>query len=147
MKSSGIKLVLFLTFAMMSACKAEKEPIKFGTDACEHCKMIAMDPKFGAEIITTKGKIYKFDDVNCLVTYMNNSNLTQTNIAEIYVIDFSHAQLLVNAKTAFYVHSDQIKSPMASGVAAFETTESRYEQQQTWQGTELNWEEINSKFK
>ncbi len=140
-------LFIVLIAAAFAGCKSEVEPIRYGKDVCDHCKMLTMDPKFGAELITAKGKIYKFDDINCLITFMTESGTAVTETAEIYVIDYLQPQTLIPAKTAFYVHSDKVKSPMASGIAAFSTNESRYDQQQTMQGTELNWEAVNLKFK
>jgi len=147
MKPLQFFLAFFLTCVAFAGCKTEKEPIQYGKDACAHCKMLTMDPRFGAEIITEKGKIFKFDDINCLISFVNDPLNKSANVAETFVIDYSQPQTLIPAKDAFYVYSDLIKSPMASGVAAFATTESRYEQQQNWQGTELTWTELNSKFK
>ena len=31
-----------------------------------------MDPKFGGEVITKKGKIYKFDDLHCMVSFLKS---------------------------------------------------------------------------
>ena len=139
--------LIFLSGSAFTGCKSEVEPIRYGKDVCDHCKMLTMDPKFGAELITPKGKIYKFDDVNCLITFMTESGSAVTETAEIYVIDYLNPRTLIAAKSAFYVHSDKIKSPMASGIAAFSSVESRYQQQHTMQGEELNWEEVNSRFK
>ena len=144
----NILFFLFILFVIvLTGCKSEKEPIQYGKDACDHCKMLAMDPRFGAEIITAKGKIYKFDDINCMVLFMNNPATNPGAIAEIYVIDYSNPQAFIKAEDAFYIQSDLIRSPMASGVAAFATIESRYDQQQTLQGIELQWQELTTKFK
>ena len=31
------------------------------------------DGKFGAELITSKGRIYKFDDMHCMISYHKKS--------------------------------------------------------------------------
>ena len=33
------------------------------------CKMTLVDKKFGAEVVTKKGKVYKFDDLNCMIKF------------------------------------------------------------------------------
>ncbi len=138
-------IMAVLLLVMLVSCKAEKEPINYGKDVCEHCKMIAMDPKFGAEVITAKGKIYKFDDVNCMVSYMKTV-LSNAEIAEIYVADFIRPGELISANSAHYVYSEAVRSPMASGVAAFSDQQSMAGQNDQWQGTVLDWEAINKKF-
>ncbi len=52
---------------MVSCAPQGAEPIKLNTDGCEFCKMKIADGKFGAEIITAKGRIYKFDDMHCII--------------------------------------------------------------------------------
>ena len=128
----------------VTGCKPGKQPLNFGTDACAYCKMILMDPGFGGEVITEKGKVYKFDDVSCMVTYINDMDPSRETIGDAFVIDHGHPGSLIPAEAAFFLRSDKVKSPMASGIAAFSTAHDRYEQQQQWQGAELTWSEIKA---
>ncbi len=50
---------MFLAFSTMG-CNTEPQPIKIGEDACSFCKMSIADNRYGAEIITKKGKVFKF---------------------------------------------------------------------------------------
>ena len=63
----GILLIINL-----DSCSTEPEQLQYGTDACHFCKMTLMDKKFGAELVTTKGKVYKFDDLSCFINYYNS---------------------------------------------------------------------------
>ncbi|MDX1911017.1 MAG: hypothetical protein SFV22_06010, partial [Saprospiraceae bacterium] len=54
----------------MVACSTGPEPIRYGQDNCHACKMTLTDRRFGAEIVTKKGKVYKFDDLNCLMGHI-----------------------------------------------------------------------------
>ena len=139
MKQAFVLIASLVIIFSVSGCKQGKQPLRFGTDACEHCKMILMDPAFGGELITQKGKIYKFDDVNCMVAYMKSMDATREKVSETFVIDYSKPGTLIPAESAFFLRSEKVKSPMASGIAAFSTSQGRYEQQQQWQGAELNW--------
>ena len=47
-----VVLVGFLT-----GCSTEPLPIRYGQDNCDFCKMTISDHRFGAEIVTKKGKI------------------------------------------------------------------------------------------
>ena len=81
-------LSYFLILLVSVSCVTkEAEPIKLNSDACEFCKMKISDGKFGAELITSKGRIYKFDDMHCMISY-HKENLT-TNIQSFYIHDFS----------------------------------------------------------
>ena len=108
--------------------------------------MLIMDPKFGAVVLTKKGKNFKFDDTNCLVTYTKTNFPNNLDIASIAVVDFSEQEKLIDAATAFYVQSPQVKSPMAGGIAAFSNSEKGNRFLQQWQGTSLTWEEVKANF-
>ncbi|MFL5807903.1 MAG: hypothetical protein ACJ749_00200, partial [Flavisolibacter sp.] len=51
----------------LNSCSTKPQPFAYGKDVCDDCSMTIMDPKFGGEIITKKGKVFKFDDAHCLV--------------------------------------------------------------------------------
>lgn len=141
---------LIFGFTMMlaaSACNIEPRPINFGTDGCHTCKMILMDPTFGAEMVTTKGKIFFFDDVNCLIEFMDKEGHAPEHYKEVLVVNHANPEQLIQATTAFYVLSDEIKSPMASRVAAFETEAEMKEYRKKYNGLYLAWGELTTQFK
>jgi len=144
------KLVLvgvFVFVLLLAGCTVEPEPIHFGTDNCHACKMTLMDRKFGAEIVTRKGKVYKFDDVNCMVNFLNEGTLTEGDVKYKLVIDYSQPEKLIAASEAFYVKSPEIKSPMNSQVAAFETDEAHKQYRKQFNGFYLTWGELITQFK
>ena len=138
-------IALIVTTTLLS-CNVAPEPIQYGTDACHTCKMTLMDKKFGAELVTEKGKVYKFDDVNCMLSFYN-ANETSQNYKYRLVVDFTQPSKLIDAGDAFYLKSSEIKSPMASQVAAFEKKESMEELKKQWKGIYLVWGELVTQFK
>ncbi|MCC5932418.1 MAG: nitrous oxide reductase accessory protein NosL [Cyclobacteriaceae bacterium] len=139
-------LIMYLSLSLLlMACKVEPEPIQFGKDACHHCKMIIMDPKFGAELVTDKGKIYKFDDVNCMVYHMIQEEREQ--FAHVMIVDFAKTHQLIDAKEAWFLHSDALRSPMASYIAAFENKADLEIQSRDFPGAFLRWTEVVNSFK
>jgi copper chaperone NosL len=145
-KNTITVLTVILCISLMS-CKVEPEPLQFGKDGCHHCKMTLMDNKFGAEILTTKGKIYKFDDVNCMLNFYNGGAVSTEDMKEILIVDFSKPEKLIDARNALYVKSESIKSPMASNVAAFESNEDLKKMNADWNGIQLSWGELQTQFK
>jgi copper chaperone NosL len=132
-----------LCLAMIS-CSVEPESLHYGKDACHHCKMTLVDNKFGAEIVSTKGKVFKFDDTNCLLNFIKDSQLESKDIAHCLITDFSSPGVLIDARTAFYVKSEQIKSPMGSNIAAFQNKINLEGHNESWKGEELNWNDLTS---
>jgi copper chaperone NosL len=143
-----MKLVFaILTTILFLSCSNEPEPLRYGKDACYVCKMTLMDKKFGAEVVTEKGKVYKFDDANCLVSFINSGYLTDDTIEHKLIIDYSQPEKLISAETAFYLKSEEIRSPMASQVAAFEKEEAMLKHTPKLKATSLGWGELIAAFK
>ena len=141
-----ILIVLFISFLFYS-CSVEPTPLVYGKDGCYACKMTLMDKKFGAEVVTTKGKVYKFDDMNCMINFLNSSEVEDRDIAYRLVIDYGTPDKFIDAREAFYIKSDKIRSPMASEVAAFETKSDMQAANKEWRGIVLSWGELITQYK
>jgi copper chaperone NosL len=106
-----------------------------------------MDRRYGGELVTRKGKVYKFDDVNCMLYFFNSEEVKHSDFAHKLVVDFSRPATLVQAADAFYLKSPGIKSPMASGIAAFQKRESMQNTKKELKGIYLVWGEVVTQFK
>lgn len=146
MKLKILVLVLIL-FPIAFACSQQPEPINFGSDDCIHCKMTIEDQRFGAEIVTKKGKILKFDAAECMINYLKKGKISEEEVAGLYVIDFSNPQKLIDAKKAFYLISPNLPSPMGANLSAFSTKTNADAQKQISGGEVYNWEEVKEKIR
>lgn len=142
-----MRYFVVMSILFLASCTVEPEPLQYGQDACHTCKMTLMDRKFGAELVTTKGKVYKFDDVNCMLTFYHSGELEHRDFAYKLVTDFSHPAKLIEAADAFYLKSPAIKSPMASQIAAFQEKASMDEVKKEAKGIYLVWGELVTQFK
>lgn len=110
---------------IMGGCTSGPEPIRYGSDACVFCKMTLSDQRFGAELITKKGKVFKFDDLNCLGSYLHSGVVEQPETAQLVAVDFAIKGQFVPIEQAFFLQHEAIKSPMRSDIAAFSTRDDR----------------------
>lgn len=138
---------VLIFFLLMMRCTVEPEPLVYGIDECHTCKMTLMDKKFGAEIVTTKGKVYKFDDINCMVNFHNSESEQDENFAYRLVIDFANPETFIDATNSYYVMSDSIHTPMASGIAAFDSEKDFNKAKKDWNGILMSWGEVVTQFK
>lgn len=138
---------LMLTAIVFLSCNTDPQPLQYGKDACYTCKMTLVDKKFGAELVTAKGKVYKFDDVNCMVNFINSGYLEGETLEHKLVVDYTQSGKLIPAEEAFYLKSDQIRSPMASEVAAFETEKVMLKHKEKFKAIYLGWGELLTQFK
>jgi copper chaperone NosL len=145
---AGMSVASLLSIFLFSACNsAEPAPIRLGKDECTNCKMIITDPRFGAEIITKTNKLFKFDDVNCLNNYIKNNEKIQSQINHIYFVDYGIESGFVLANQAFYLQSEEIKSPMGSAVAAFSNQQQLTETaSKLTQSQAITWKEASKVY-
>lgn len=136
-------LVLLLAFSVMSCGDFKVEPIKLNADNCDFCKMSIADGKYAAEVITQKGRVYKFDDIGCMANYCKEN--ANTKIGAYYVGDFSQDNNLIPAETAFFLSGGMIKSPMHGGIIAFSNEKDAQEFGTKLNAKPINWGAIISK--
>jgi len=135
-------LAILLSVGLLS-CSVGPEPIRFGEDGCYNCKMTISDRRFGAEVVSDKGKVYKFDDLNCLNDFLKTDYLPTAEIKHVLAVDFSHPGNLIPAEQAFFLKNEALKSPMRSDVATFSTDADREKVSvEVGGGAKMNWDEI-----
>lgn len=137
-------LVLFLFLISVGCSKKEAEPIKLNVDQCEFCKMKISDGRFASEIITNTGRVYKFDDIRCMVSYNHENSIVADKI---FVNDFSKENILIALDEAFFLKEGEISSPMRGNIAAFQTKKDLEDFKVKLNANDTSWKEINDLFK
>lgn len=119
-----MKKILYISLLALwvTGCgTTEPQAIKYGKDVCEHCKMVIADEKYGAELITKKGKIYKFDSAECLMDLITEEGQKiDSTDAQLLVINFAKPATFIDGRTAFYLKDKEYQSPMGGNIAPFE---------------------------
>lgn len=109
-----LALLLFLT-----ACQVKQKEIHFGDDHCDFCQMTIVDKQHAAQIVTKKGKAYKFDAIECMIHY--SKNIDTTSIGLFLVSNYQVSESLLNAKESSFIISENIPSPMGAYLSAVPT--------------------------
>jgi len=114
------KIVPILIVCLFFSCSRTPEPIQYGKDACAHCKMTIMDRRFAAEIITSKGKVFKFDATECMADFLKGNPEIAANKKSIFLVcDFNHPGQFVDARKSFFLNDNSVSSPMGGNLSAF----------------------------
>jgi copper chaperone NosL len=129
---------IILLASIIFACTPTKRPIKFGSDECAYCKMIISDNRFGAEVVTGKGKVYTFDSVECLAADQIKRS-PEESIHSSWVIDYNQPGKLIQTASAAFLFSERIKSPMGLHLVAFAETENQIPDDE---GKVMKWPEV-----
>mgnify|MGYP001202711126 CR=1 FL=1 len=117
-----IKHLTFISLFLLilTACGADIDldtppEILYGQDPCDQCSMIINEPRFAASYVTAKGDVRRFDDMGGMLIYDQQH---QEKVHIYWVHDFNTEEWL-NAADASIVHSPELVTPMAWGLAAF----------------------------
>ncbi len=134
-KTALASLSLLLIF--MSCSSDAPVAIKLNKDNCDFCKMTIANGHMAAEIKTTKGRAYKFDDISCLFNYIKEHN--DLKVCAYYVNDFLGDNQLIDAEKAFFIQGDKIASPMGGHIAAFQHREVAIPYLKKYDAAETTW--------
>jgi len=134
---------LFL-FVLILSCevKPEPEPINYGKDVCSWCRMVIADAGFASELKTRKGKVYKFDAIECMAAFVLWGPVPREEILAMWVSDFANKGNLIPVEKAKFIVSKAIRSPMGLNIAAFSSEEDLKEALRIFKGRVLVWDEV-----
>ena len=105
--------------------------------------MIISDQRFGAELLTRKGRVYKFDDLCCMKAFVKRGAVLPAEVKVELASDFQRPNQFLPVTEAYLLVSDQLKSPMGSDCAAFASEAARQEAQGALGGGKpVRWVEL-----
>ncbi|MBU1368053.1 MAG: hypothetical protein KJ578_13915 [Bacteroidetes bacterium] len=117
------KIMIFMVavFALsMCTRKVDQNPrdINFDRDICINCLMGLADQKFSAQSINMRNEVVWYDDLGCLIQYMDSPDWEKFGGDEAvsYIADASTGEWL-RVEEAWYVYG--INTPMGYGYAAY----------------------------
>ena len=124
---------------LIISCSPKPKAINYGEDGCHYCSMTIVDRQHAAELVTEKGKVYKFDAAECMIHYISED---ETPMAYYLVTDYTKPEGLVDAKTATFIISENIPSPMGANLSAVATIEQAVDLQEMQGGNLYSWDEL-----
>lgn len=118
--------------------------ITYGQTECYQCKMIVSEEPFAAAaVIVASDGVQKraFDDIGCLLDFLREAPTADRAIS--YVHDHpSHKWL--DASRAVFIRSESLRTPMASHLAAAESSAGAEELLRRYAGTTATFEQLRT---
>jgi copper chaperone NosL len=145
-KAVFIIFVLITSF-IFTACTPESKPIVYGEDKCDFCRMSIVDQRFGGEIVTQKGKVYKFDAVECVINYLDERVDDETKLAFVLTNAFDKPGELFNTSECVYLVSQNMPSPMGEFINPFTDHSLAKQFKDKNEGIIYEWESLRLKIK
>ncbi|MCP5063205.1 MAG: hypothetical protein GY936_12175 [Ignavibacteriae bacterium] len=137
-------ILFFVIIVLNVSCSIESEPIEYGKDACVYCKMNIVDRQHAAEIVTAKGKVFKYDAIECMMRDIKERD--ENEIALYLITDYANPGKLVDAIKSTYLISENLPSPMGANLTGFENKENAIKIQKEKDGDLFSWNELKNNF-
>lgn len=143
-----MKTILITAAVMLLAvsCSVGPQPIHYGEDNCVLCEMTIMDKRYGTEIVTRKGKAYKFDSVECLVDFLKKNEKDTAEFKYLLITPFDKPGTLVDARESHYLHSKNLPSPMGLYLTAFADEHTALQFKEDFGGRMFCWKRLVDEF-
>ena len=122
----------------LSACDSGPRALVADEDSCRYCRMTIDDVRFGAMVMTDRGRIETFDSIECLASFV--TSLPKDAAPKgVWVADFSKPDRWVEVQRARFLHGSSLRSPMGRELAAFDAAASPDSLQRAYGGTVVDW--------
>lgn len=133
--------IVLLGIFILSGCSSNNlEPVtmNLNVDSCDTCHMGIMDLQASAQILLKDGTPKKFDDIGCLVEYMQTNG---DNIEAAFVHDHIAGDWIEFSESTF-LQNHSLQSPMGYGIIAFGSSEEANDYHKKHAGTIYSHEEL-----
>ncbi|WP_299334588.1 nitrous oxide reductase accessory protein NosL [uncultured Psychroserpens sp.] len=135
------RICLLLIVSLALACSKIPEPIVYGADMCNFCQMTIVTKTHAAQMVTDKGKQYKFDAIECMIHFLQDKQDLLSK-SQLLITDYKTPGTMIDAKTAGYLVSSKITSPMGANLSGFNSIDTAKQTINDDQANYYDWERI-----
>ena len=141
MRSLRVLALALLALGAAGCGPRGPQPIAYGQDQCGYCRMTISDERFGSELVTRRGRVHKFDSVECLANYYLAQHGSEP-AHSLWVTDYARPGEFVSADSAHFVQGERVSSPMGMGLLAVSTPAEAERLAREHAGRRLSWEQV-----
>ena len=98
-------------------------PVRVGALRCPYCSMSVIDARFAAQQVTTGGRVYVYDAIECLVDHIAGHGGPVLAAGWCFVADHEASTRdeasLLSVHVAQLRHHPRLRTPMGGGLVAF----------------------------
>jgi len=133
-----------LASLLLVNCEPTAQPINYGQDGCSYCRMTIVEDLYGAELLSVKGKVFKFDSIECLTAFVIKGEVKTEQTHSLYFTDFEDAGHLYPLNEMIFVQAKKLKSPMGLNLSAFRNQGTADNVAELYFGEIMTWEQIQN---
>lgn len=139
-------LTIGLCTLLLLSCSVSPQEINYGSDQCSFCRMNIVDKTHASQVVTSKGKQYKYDAIECLIHHIQDEEIAHTPLSYVLVANYNAPGTMIAAENAHFLISKNIPSPMGAYLSAFENKQEAQTAQQKNEGELFDWNTIKAKM-
>jgi hypothetical protein len=124
-----------------------------GRPACDYCRMLFEDPRFGAEVTLVSGAKKTYDAIECMAAAVLTDSVAVRDVRSITLVDWarpSSPKSSVAIDRAVFLHCPELTSPMGLSLLAFRSRADADTACPARRGTVLDWRgvltQVNSRW-
>ncbi len=130
---------------LLASCTPKLQDIEYGIDFCEFCNMGIVDKSHVAQLVTVKGKNYKFDSIECMIHFMQKNE--DNSYLYLLVADYNNPGELISIRGASFIISKNVPSPMNGYLSAVAGKKEAHEFIKQHTGDTYTWNELIEIYK
>ncbi len=138
-------IIASVLIIVLVSCSIRPSKIEYGADTCHFCKMNIVEKTHAAQLVTKKGKTFKYDAIECMLNDLQNKN--KENIGLHLITDYNRPTELIDATKATFLISDLVQSPMGANLSGFQAADDALSVTNEADGQLYNWIEIQALFR
>lgn len=136
--------LICIAFFLVS-CTHKLQEIEYGIDFCEFCNMGIVDKSHAAQLVTVKGKNFKFDSIECMIHFMQKN--AENSYLYLLVADYNNPGKLISIRGALFIISKNVPSPMNGYLSAVGSRKEAHEFINEHTGDTYTWNELIDIYK
>jgi copper chaperone NosL len=137
-------ILIFIPFTCLIAQEERIIHVRYDSSRCDYCRMLFQERKFGGELQTANDSILVFDASECQAAFLIAGKIPETQVKNIWSVNYLAPGVLVDAHKAWYLRCDRIMSPMEANIAAFNSKQEADSVRSALGGDILTWEGVIS---
>ena len=134
-------LILFIAAGVLTSCDKSPQAINYGEDECHFCRMGIVDATHAAQVVTKKGRNYKFDATECMIDFLR-TEMEEEKMLHVLSANLKEPGTLISVYEATFIISEYIPSPMGAFLSALSSKEEAKNLQEESGGKLYTWDEV-----
>jgi copper chaperone NosL len=105
--------------------------------------MNIVDKRFGAEVVTSTSKVYKFDSIECMSAYESQLAQSGEQSQSMWVVDYYVPESFLALPSSTIIRTKGIRSPMGLGFVAVASAADAAKFTTEYGGDILDWAQVS----